>query len=318
MINFVEDQNMVPRVKIAVTLMIFAAMIVICGCDHESGDIPTSAPTDVPTLIIAGWDYFENGNYDSAIENFAEAASRNALETEAYLGLGWSYLRDSQFAPAISNVFNVSSLIGLGVVTDQQEIDRYMAESHACLAGAYSGLYPEDIALNAQQVVTNVDLALSYDPNFFFSHDSTVNSTALQVNKADAQFVLEDYDGAFYTISSIDNSLMIDPAYVQLFSDVAIEVETLFDSTTVMGYGRLTVPDAQFIDVTAVSHATLTNSAGDPLPYFVEGFTTAGTQTTFYGTPVPQDGDTFLVSYYNAVDYILFMAELRGLIDQYR
>ena len=309
---------MVPRVKIAVTLMIFAAMIFIWSCDHESGDIPTSAPTDIPTLIIAGWDHFENGNYDAAIENFGEAASRNALETEAYLGLGWSYLRDSQFAYAISNVFNVSSLIGLGIVTDPLEIDRYMAESYACLAGAYAGLYLDDIAVNAPQVINNVELALGIDPDFVFSHDATVDHIALLVTKADAQFVLEDYDDAFYTISSIDSSLINDPAYVQLFPDVAVEVETLFDSTTVMGYGRLTVPDAQFIAVTNITHATLTNSFGDPLPYFVEGFINAGNQVTFYGTPVPQDDDIFLVSYYNAVDYVIFIAQLRGLIDQYR
>ena len=318
MINFVEDQDMVPRVKIFAALMIFAMMSMIWGCDHSSGDIPTAPPTDIPNLIISGWDYFENGDYESAIVDFTEASSRNALETEAYLGLGWSYVRDSQFNPAISSVFNVSSLISLGIVTDQQDIDCYMAESYACLAGAYAGLYLDDIATNAPQVITNVDAALEIDPDFVFTHDSTVNKNALLVSKADAQFILEDYDGSFNTISSIDNTLMNNTAYVELLQDVSTEVETLFDSTTVMGYGRLTISGAQFIDVTKVTHATLTNSSAELIPYTVAGFTSAGTEITFFGTPVPQEGDNFLVSYYNAVDYIEFLAQLRLLIDDYR
>ena len=299
-------------------MLILASALLIWGCEHASDDIPTGVPTNVESLIENGWVYFQSGNYSAAITDFLEASSRNSQAPAAYLGLGWSYMRDGQFNQAKSKIDGVWSLISLGVISDPVDVDRYSAEAYACLAGVYAGLYPEDIETNCPLVVLNVDAALAIDPNFEFTYDNSVDMEALLVTKADAQFAMSDFVGALYSISEIDQSLILNTAVIEQFQDIPVTVETLFDSTTVMGYGRLTIPDAQFIDVLKVTDDALTNSMGNFIEYTVAGFENAGTQLTFYGAPHPQSGDQYLVDYYNAANYIEFMAELRILIDQYR
>ncbi len=350
-INFLEDRNMVPivnryerqhshplatknvdsgwrsrgnipfKTKIGVILLSLAAMLFIWGCEHSSDDIPTGVPTSVESLIESGWENFSNGNYTGAIDDFLEASSRDAQAIEAYLGMGWSYLRDGQYNIAKSKIDGVWSLISLGIITTPEDIDLYSAQSYACLAGVYSGLYgldPETIPTNCALVVENVDSVLAIDPDFEFVHDPEVNAQSLKVTKADAQFAMSDFAGAFYTISEVDTALMKDTTIVEYIEDVSVLVQTLFDSTTAMGYARLTVPDAQFIDVVKVTDDQLLNSSGNLVEYSVAGFVYGGNQVTFYGTPVPQAGDYFLVTYYNAVDFIEFTNALRELIDNYR
>lgn|GEM_PF-1951311 len=309
---------MVPKFKISIYILFAAAMLFIWGCEHSSDDIPTGVPVNVESLIETGWDNFSSGNYGEAIDNFLEASSRDAEAIEAYLGLGWSYMRDGQFNTAKSKIDGVWSLMSLGVVTDPTEIARYSAESYACLAGVYTGLYPENIAVNCPLVVSYVDSTLLVDADFVFTYDADVDREKLLVSKADAQFAMSDFAGALYSISELDSTLINNSAIVEYHSEEPFIVETLFDSTTVLGYGRLTIPGAQLIDVIIVTDDALTNSAGGFLEYTVAGFSTAGTQITFFGVPAPQTGNYYLVTYRNAVDYVEFMAELRELIDLYR
>jgi hypothetical protein len=308
---------MVPRFKITLFIFVITTLLVIWGCEHSSEDLPTGAPVDVPSLIVSGWENFENGDFTQAITDFTEATSRDAYAIEAYLGLGWSLLRDGQFLPASSNIFFVSTLLNLGVVEDPVEYLRYQAESAACLAGVYQGLYPEDIATNAPLVIENVDEVLDLTPNFVFSHDSTVTSTSLIVAKADAYFVLSDFAHAFQTISVVYD-LADSSANIQIISDFPVAVQTLYDSTTYMGYGRLTIPGAQFIDIISVTDDSIMDANNNYIAYTVAGFVAAGEQLTFYGTPIPQEGDLFLVTYYNSTDYMSFLVDLRQAIDMFR
>jgi len=313
-----EDRPMVPKFKISIYLLFIAALLFICGCEHSSDDIPTGSPINVESLINSGWQYFMNGDYDAAIDDFLEASSRDAEAIEAYLGMGWSYMRDGQFNVAKSKIDGVWSLLSLGVVTDLEDSLRYCAESYACIAGVYAGLYPEDIPFYCPLVVDNVDFTLSIDANFIFTYDNSVNRQRLLVTKADAQFAMSDFAGALYTISEVDSALILNPAVIEYHADMPYIVETLFDSTTVLGYGRLTIPGAQLIDVMKVTDDSLQNSAGGFLEYTVAGFTTSGTQITFYGVPSPQTGNYYFVTYRNAADFIEFMWELRNIIDEHR
>lgn len=302
---------MISRIRIYIILAAIVSLFFIWGCEHSSDDIPTGIPTNVPDLIESGWENFSNSDYEQAILDFSEAASRDALAIEAYLGLGWSLMRDSQYNPAKNNIYNVSSLINLGVVTDPEEIDRYNSESSACLVGAYQGLYPDDIGYYAPMVVENVNATLAIDSNFVFTYDLDVNRQALLVAKADAYYALSQFVNSYYTICEVADSVLLDLQFVE---DDPITVQTLFDSTTVLGYGRLTVPGVQLLDVTKVNDDT----SPDPIEYTVEGFEQAGTDITFFGVPIPQTGDIFLTTYYHTADYVVFLSELRALIDYYR
>ncbi|NQS98062.1 MAG: hypothetical protein HQ591_06390 [candidate division Zixibacteria bacterium] len=302
---------MISRIRKYIILAAIVSLFFIWGCEHSSDDIPTGIPTDVPDLIESGWENFTNSDYEQAIIDFSEASSRNALAIEAYLGLGWSLMRDCQYNPAISNIYNVSSLINLGVVTDPDEIDRYNSESSACLVGAYQGLYPDDIGYYAPMVVENVNATLTIDSNFVFTYDLDVNRQALLVAKADAYYALSQFVNSYYAICEVADSVLLD---LQFTEDDPIIVQTLFDSTTVLGYGRLTVPGVQLLDVTKVTD----DASPDPIEYTVEGFEQAGTDITFFGVPIPQTGDIFLTTYYHTADYVVFLSELRALIDSYR
>lgn len=309
---------MVPKIKIGFISLTALAMLVLLGCEHSSDDIPTGNAMSVEYYIDSGWNNFINSDYTHAILDFNESYSRDALATEAYLGIGWSYLRDSKYNQAISSIYNVFSLTELGMVEPADTI-RYLSDSYACLAGAYQGLYPEDIENFAPSVIENVDKTLENSPDFVFTYDEDVNRQTLIVAKADAYFVLNDFVNALKTITQLDedsslynNSLIMEPTVD------TVEVETLFDSTTVYGYGRLTIEGAQIIDVEKVTDDSLTNFIGNLILYQIAGFVQGGSDITFYGTPVPQAGYKYIVTYYNSPDYTAFLTELRELIDSFR
>ncbi|MBL7190353.1 hypothetical protein ISS30_01560 [bacterium] len=300
---------MVPRTNIIIGLIvIFAFTAFMAGCDRQSDDIPTGVPVSVESLIGDGWDSFTNADFSQAVTDFSDAYSRDATSIEAYLGAAWSYMRDAKYSLAVSNINNVFSLISLGT-GDTAYHAQYKTEGYACLAGAYQGLYLGDIDTYAPLVVQNVDNALMIDPSFVFSHDNGVNTNTLLVAKADAYYVQDDFLNALVTISELDDSIYQNTAILVAVT-VDIVVETLFDSTTVYGYGRLTIPDAQIIDVLSITKSNV--------PYQIDGFTQGGNQVTFYGTPIPQSGDVFTVNYYNSPDYTAFLIELRNIIDSYR
>ncbi len=307
---------MIPSFKNGLLYLTVLSLLLVWGCEQQSDDIPTGVPVDVGSLIENGWDNFVSGDYADAVTDFLDATSRNALATEAYLGLGWSHLRNAGYSAALSAVFNVFSLIDLGLV-DPASTDRFKAESYACQAGAYQGLYPSDIHAYAPLVVENVDNVLELMPNFVFTYDTSVNARTLKVAKADAYFVQGDFINALKTISELDSAVYYDTDVVAYIESFAVEVETLYDSTTVYGYGRLNI-DTELIDVVKVTDDFLTNSAGALLEYHIENFVQGGGQITFYGAPPPQIGDLFLVNYYYSPDYDDFKARLRTIIDSYR
>ena len=208
------------------------------------------------------------------------------------------------------------SLIDLGLVNPSL-ITRYKAESYACKAGAYQGLYPDNIPAYAPLVIENVDMTLALDPDFSFTYDDGVNSQTLIVAKADAYFVQSDFINALKTISGLDNAVYLDTMVVMKADSFPVEVETLYDSTTVFGYGRLTI-NTELVDVVKVMDDSIKDSNNELVEYHIEGFVQGGSQITFYGAPIPRAGDIYRVNYYFSPNYADFKARLRALIDEYR
>ena len=302
--------------KIPLFLLILG-LVVFIGCDNSSDDIPTGSVVDVPFLIETGWTNFQNGEYSEAVDNFREATSRDALSAEAYLGLGWSQLRDGSYAAAISSIYNVESLIDLGMV-QAGNIDRFKAESYACMAGTYQGLYPNDIPQYAPLVVQYVNMTLDIDPDFQFTYDNNVNRRTLIVSKADAYYVQGDFINALNTITELDSSLWKNAVIIENIQDRREQAVTLYDSTTSMGYARLTLSGANLVDIEKITADTLTNGSGELVEYDVAGYVQGGEDITFYGVPYPELGQYFRIDYYNAPVFDDYKAELRSLIDSYR
>jgi len=301
---------MIPRKLIGFSLAII--LLFLWGCERESDDIPTGAPLSVQEFLDSGWENFEAGNYSQALADFNEAASRDAGETEAYLGLGWCRLRLQQYNLAISNASSVIQDVNANVVPASLAM-QYKTESFACLVGSYQGLYPADLE-NCYMVVSSVDSVLEYDANFVFTYDEDVNTTSLIVSKADAYFALSDFNNALVTITGLDpdSTIYNNPDVLVNVIDDPIPV-TLLDSTAVTGFAKLIIPDAQLIDVTSIKR----NVSGSDVYYQVESFTQGSNQIVFYGVPVPAQGNAFMVTYFDSPDFQMFMMALRELIDSF-
>lgn len=304
---------MLPRIKIGFTLLFAVLFLIIWGCEHSSDDIPTGVPYSVEYYIESGWNNFISGNFSGAYNDFEEATSRDVNSAEAFLGKGWSLLRSAQYTLAVSSINNALLLIEMGGVSDS---DRIEAESYACLVGAYQGLYPGDVETYAPLVASSVDSALAIDPDFVFTYDSGVNYQTLIVAKADANFANSDFLGALEAITMLDPSFTIynDPTVLDSVICDPIIAEIL-DSTAVTGFAKIIVPGAQLIKAISVKQVV---TPSDTVTYQFpqkDSFVQGGEQIMFYGTPVPQEGDEFLVTYLNSPDYNQFLLKLRQLID---
>jgi tetratricopeptide (TPR) repeat protein len=68
------------------------AMFAFIGCDDdEAGD--TEEPLEYTSEVRAGWEEFENLNYDSALVHFENAIVLRSDGVDAYTGAGWCYFR---------------------------------------------------------------------------------------------------------------------------------------------------------------------------------------------------------------------------------
>lgn len=82
------------------------AFLVIFGCEEFTPEIPYSQEE----WTAMGWDDWEQGNYDDAIEDFESAIEVDSSYAPAYNGLGWSYLR-LQVLDTATNEFATAKLL---------------------------------------------------------------------------------------------------------------------------------------------------------------------------------------------------------------
>jgi tetratricopeptide (TPR) repeat protein len=311
---------MISRFKIGFWLTFVMTLLFIWGCEHSSDDIPTVSPNSVEFYLNSGWAKFADADYEGAILDFMEASSRDALEPEAYLGAGWSFLRDGQYSLAISNISNTLSIINLGLVTDPAEVLSLRPQAYAGYVGAYQGLYATNVQANAPLVAAYVDSVLLLDPDFAFIHDPSVNYQALIIAQADAYFTISNFIKALQAIDQLapSDTIYNDTTICVSYTDDFCEVSIL-DSTAVTGYADIYITGAQLISVTSVKKVEGVDTIAYVVPE-VNGFpqfAQGGDKITFYGVPVPQEGDIFLVTYLNSPDYNAFLMALRELIDSY-
>ena len=364
---------MIPKVKISLILIISALLIFISGCSHESDDVPTGTPASVEYYLGSGWDRFVDGDYDQALSDFEEAASRDALKTEAYLGIAWSFVRLQQYNLAKSNAQSVLSDVIYNTLLDPADLPRLRAESYACIAVAYQGLYAGDLDFT-EDAILFADSCLYVDPNFVFSYDPDVDAVSMTVLKANAYFASSDFINAFNTITElphdpaayadviqeiddddfmcIDSIAVVDTTTLLIthFMDTTysygIEVDDPVTGTAQMTIQNTTVADTVYSDTLFMkidpvtfdtSYAVDINytyryyydvelvdvfnvkivESGNTINYFIEDFVQGSNIIDFYGVPIPQEEDLFLVSYMKSPNFADFLEALRQLIDSF-
>lgn len=79
------------------TLIIALLVALLIGCAEDVNDQTGDAAAE----IARGWAYYNGGDLESALMSFERAASLNPQSSDAFNGLGWTYLQSSDL-PGLS------------------------------------------------------------------------------------------------------------------------------------------------------------------------------------------------------------------------
>lgn len=272
--------------------------LLIVGCTEKlSNDKFLSQPPEYYSAILQeGWDSFEAGRYNQAVELFSQAAEREATLPEVYLGLGWSSYRSnalengrSYFGQAIAFSF-LDSVNGQTIVV----------ESTAGLAG---------IALAAgefENAISYVDDVLGENPGFSFTHDDVVDYKALKRIKAISSYYLGDFATAYQQV--LDLGLSISDVISVQANGVDNAVATATGSSTFDGVSTIKVPIAH--KLVLVSAVATQNTS-----YEITSISAGGSTFSVFGNPVLATGDSVRADYYYAADFGRFLSDLVAIIE---
>ena len=129
-------------------------------------------------LISQGWDYFEDGHYLDALDQFEEAISVEKNNQECYHGRAWCYLMLSDVSEAI---IDFEKAVQLGKET---------LDPHAGLAAAY--LAQE----NYSSAIEKANYVLAGNSNYYFEHYPLINYQDMHLILAMAYFHEGDLSSA--------------------------------------------------------------------------------------------------------------------------
>lgn len=189
-------------IKILTLFSSFTVVLILFGCSENfsDNDFLFDPPEQYDALIETGWEHFQNGMYQEAIDSFTGASERNAIESEVYLGLGWSYARNLEL---IKGENNLQKAIAFAIF-DSLDLANITAES---LAGI--GLI-KLAAGNYAECITYIDQVLEADGSFSFSKDLSVNYQSLKISKAKSHYYLGEIEQSYLVLQDLGIELDCD------------------------------------------------------------------------------------------------------------
>ncbi len=168
--------------------------LTLWGCASDSSDDVPSAYDSDSGMLIEGWSAYSSGDYEAALELFQEVGRRDALNTNAYLGQGWSSLRLES---------NIDARTAFGVVLNLAANEG----DNTSMADGWAGLFllelgerynletdpdedptEDDLIAAAEEALAAGEAVLSYDAAYTTTHDADFDY--LEVHKALAQTYL--------------------------------------------------------------------------------------------------------------------------------
>jgi len=291
-----------------VTLLFFlVAILALSGCYRKGENIPVNPPT-ASGYITDAWSTFEKGDYEAAEADFQAAKERDALQAEAYLGLGWVEARLLKFDDAISNFRILQSI---------SQDQGMLLDSYAGLAVCYAAMNQHDAAIEEAERV------ISVAPDYAFSHDDYVNAKALYVIIARAYVNKGDYLSALEIVNE-----NIEPGFIdQLISDGILIKALNTESVPIVG-AQTNVSSEATLRLTKTKNEAevpielvkvlAVKSADESVQYQIIRFDQGGSDIIFKGNPIPQDEDTFKVDLIYASDFGLFLSKLYEKLASFR
>ncbi len=279
------------KTKILLSFVLIA-LLMSCAKEFSDNDYLVQPPESFDALMAQGWSAFETQHYAVAVETFSAAAERKATLPEVYLGLGWSSIR-------ALNLENGKVYLGSAIsfaFLDPTNEDQFIRDAQSGLAGI--ALIEGDYT----KAIDYVDGIIEADPNYTFSHDSSINPTALKRIRMIAAYYQGDYSHAFQEI--LDLGLSLSSVIRETPVSGNISALSVVDSGTTMPSGvNLT---SAWLKITSPAHGFDTDDyvvlsglsdGGDPdLTAFV------GTVTRVSGWKLKYilDADNYLVTAVNS------------------
>ena len=187
--------RMRQTIKILTLFSSFTVVLILFGCSEKfsDNDFLFDPPEQYDALIGTGWEHFQNGMYQEAIDSFTGASERNAIEPEVYLGLGWSYARNLEL---IKGENNLQKAIAFAIF-DSLDLANITAES---LAGI--GLI-KLAAGNYVECITYIDQVLEAYGSFSFSKDLSINYQSLKISKAKSHYYLGEIEQSYLVLQDL-------------------------------------------------------------------------------------------------------------------
>ena len=277
------------------------------GCYRKGENIPINPPTATQE-IADGWTAFENGDYETAETNFKAAKDRDALQAEAYLGLGWVQARLLNFDSAIANFRILQS------ITQDQNM---LADSYAGLAVCYSAMNQHDQAIEEAQKV------LAVSPDYSFIHDDYINTKTLYIVMARAYINKGDYLSATELVDQ-----HVEPGFIDKLLADGVLVKAVNTETTPIVGAQTVVNSQATIRLTKTKNdaevpielvkVLAVKSQDERVLYEVVSFDQGGSDISFKGNPIPQEEDIFKVDIIYASDYGIFLSRLFKVLETFR
>ena len=251
--------------------MLAGVMVISCEGPGEEIKIPTGPAPTVEFLVEKGWAAYEARDYGDADSLFTMAINRDVFYKEAYLGLGWTLNRLSEYNNALPN-FDLL----LTLVTESDQELRLL--SYAGKALSYAGLNADSLSCIQAELFLNI-----VDAGYVFEHDSRISVPNVKKLLLNGYWNYQDYYGVQNTIiNHFDQNwfsdLIVSNDNLREISDVGasivvgIEVDTsVVPNDTTIASAVVDVPEEyNLLEVEAVTGSLGANIVF-PVKRFIHG-----------------------------------------------
>ena len=165
------------------------------GGTVSSGEAQFITKMTFSDLVLVSWQVYENGNYSEAIGYFEDILEQNPNYADGYNGLGWCYG---------SNVID-------SLETARQNFDSANA-LNSNFADATAGRGFVLLALKQYSLAVNdFSRIIQNNPNYVFSHDSSVTISDIRLGLAEAHFFRQNYQLAQEQVDLLAPENSLDP-----------------------------------------------------------------------------------------------------------
>ncbi|MEE9464313.1 MAG: hypothetical protein V3W14_01900 [Candidatus Neomarinimicrobiota bacterium] len=169
------------QISILLALMVSFALV---GCGRKS---PTQS-SRIKSALRAGWNEFDDGNMEAALEEFLEAYSLDSTRAQSQVAVAWARLMIPGTDPA-----TVIAVIDSNATDDED----WQNDAWCALAVAH-------LILNEHQEADSAAFkVLAADSAYIFVNRPSVDWNDLLLIRGQALFFMAEYDSAWTVLTSL-------------------------------------------------------------------------------------------------------------------